>query len=82
MSAVADVIVIDDIEGASEEGRFKDQGVQAQSAKGSLMENWYSTRRTRSLFSPTTRFIPVSLANQHSKPSYSGDFAQIGGMGH
>jgi hypothetical protein len=28
MSAVADAIVIDDIEGASEEGRFKDQGVQ------------------------------------------------------
>jgi hypothetical protein len=51
MSAVADAIVIDDIEGASEEGRFREQGVQAQPAKGSLMENCvFNKKDKKSLF--------------------------------
>ena len=82
MSAVAEAILTHDSEGASEEGRFRELDVQAQPAKGPLKENWRLVKKDRKSFFPTTRLIPVSLAYQHSQPSYSGGFVQIGGMGH
>jgi hypothetical protein len=51
MSAVADAIVTHDIKGASEEGRFREQGVQTQPAKGPpLKENWGLNKKDRRSF--------------------------------
>jgi hypothetical protein len=55
MSAVAGAIVIDDIEGASEEGRFREQGVQAQPAKGSLMRELGIQQEGQEVFFPLLR---------------------------
>jgi hypothetical protein len=52
MSAVADLIATDDIEGASVEGMFREQGVQAQPAKGRLKENWVLNKKDMKSFFP------------------------------
>jgi hypothetical protein len=86
MSAVAVAIVTGDIEGASEEGRFREQGVQAQPAKGPLSkENWVLNKKDRGSYFPYYAVGPSQSgvpALEAELPGYSGDFVQIGGMDH